>query len=280
MRVKKSYAFCVILFFFLVSVSGMKLEAQLISSKVYTLIMAEKCPLEFNITYSDDWKKPKNLTSAGEYEGAELKDESWTFPLMLASKITAFKEEMNFYTSPDPGRTAEDLSMAQQVLAGYGITIGGNFDEHWKTSADEEENNRYEVEKSKLIESLKDTILQNSLWAFMMPALSYQLKTMSLRNQGVVVTSFEYVRDYFGPSYNLEAARKWYLQDEQTSGFAYQDYAGKIHPARKITAFIERAMFKHQICSLSRVRSVITKTETWLNKILKKKYNESKAYWS
>jgi hypothetical protein len=91
---------------------------------------------------------------------------------------------------------------------------------------------------------------------------------MEIKYQGVVISTFEYVRDYFGITYDIEKAREWYLKDTTTGQFAYQDYLGREHAARKVTALIERCIFKHAIFSISEVKSWIKKTETWLQETI------------
>ena len=253
-----------------------RLSAEPIDSTVWALLKSKKCPLKFNVMYSSESMQPKNQGKSEGYKSAAINSESWTFPLIVASKITAFKEELNIYSDWYPGKTAKDLASAQSIFAGYGCSFGGNYDEHWKYDG----NPQFDAEKAKLFAKLKSADVKNKLWDFMEPALKHQVTTMDIKNQGVIVNTFEYVRDYFGSSYDVDKAKEWYLKDTKTGEFARKDYLGKEHPARKITALIERCMFKHNIITLDEIRSWIEKIGKWLQKILGGNYLASKNYWS
>jgi hypothetical protein len=199
--------------------------------------------------------------------------------LVAATKITAFKEELTLYSDWYKGKTKSDLESAQRIFAAYGASFGGNYDEHWNSCINDEEAEKFDAAKMKLISSLKDPAIKNKLWDFVEPALRHQLRVMEIKYQGVVISTFEYVRDYFGITYDIEKAREWYLKDTTTGQFAYQDYLGREHAARKVTALIERCIFKHAIFSISEVKSWIKKTETWLQETTGDNYSASKKYW-
>ena len=112
----------------------------------------------------------------------------------------------------------------------------------------------------------------------MEPALKYQVKSMPLKFQGIVVISYEYVSGYF-KNYDIKKARNWYDQDTITNEFAYKDYLGNTNPSRKITALIERLMFKWNMIEYKNVMSWINIIGDWLKKTLGPDYNLSINYW-
>lgn len=235
---------------------------------VWSLLKDKKSPIELNLYYPDNMEKAPYIKN-----NSAIEDTAWTFPLIVAAKLTAIKQEMQIYSEYYQGKSKIDFAKAQSVFSGYVFCNGGNF-VSWIDNSP-----MYEVQKTKVISKLKNKKLKNEIWQFVQPALRHQVSTMDLKYQGILVSTFEYVSNYFGTTYDLKKAENWYKQDDTNQAFACNDYMGNEHPARKVTAFIERLVFKHQIMSLEEIRKWIEIIGDWLKQILGSEYNVSKQYW-
>jgi hypothetical protein len=245
--------------------SGVKAEP--IDSLIWSLLKNKKPPIEFTYFIPGKWQNPSLECGIGNV------GPNWTFPLVAGMKLTAFKEELFIYCNKDNelGK-AKDLNWCLNIFAGYGMGFSGNWTEHF---------NPWYADSSiypKVIEQLKKPYIRKAVWNFMEPALKYQVKSMPLKFQGIVVISYEYVSGYF-KNYDIKKARNWYDQDTITNEFAYKDYRGNTNPSRKITALIERLMFKWNMIEYKNVMSWINIIGDWLKKTLGPDYNLSINYW-
>lgn len=264
---KKFYINILFLTIFLFPVFTTKAEP--IDSTVWSLLKNRKSPIVLSYNNGEGWDTPNEecgLGDVGKY---------WTFPLIVGMKLTAFKEELSLYCKTDTLPSEVSLDWHLRLFSAYSITNGGNWDEHWLPYRNKETG--YDI-KLKALNQFKKKKIRKSVWKFIEPALAHQIKNLKLRFKGIVVLAMEYVRNYF-IDYDQDAAIVWYYMDEETSKFAHQDYHGETHPARKITAFIERLMFKWQICNLKDVRYWSNYLQKWLKKTLGNDYQKSLNYW-
>jgi hypothetical protein len=269
---KKIRTLCLLFAITVVSINAIMAEP--IDSTVWVLLKGRTSPI--NISYLADtarhWRTPSYECGVGDVGNR------WTFPLICGMKLTAFKEEMSSYDNWTAGKdTKESLEILEDVFAGYGCALGGNYDEHWQPYQDETA--AYSAKKS-IIKKLSDPAIREGIWLFIEPVLRHQIKSMNTRYRGVVVNTLEDVCSYFGTGYDVQKAKAWYLKDKSNHRFAYQDYRGvEYHPSRKITAMIERLMFKWEVCDIGKVQDWLQKLSKWLHTLLGGEYAAAKAYW-
>jgi hypothetical protein len=246
---------------------GNSLRSEPIDSTVWSLLKNKKSPIEFLCSNSDQyWENPSKECGIGDVGN------NWTFPLCVGMKLTAFKGELLIYCKNIQPANPEDINRGLSLFAGYSASFGGNWDEHWQSTIADS------MVMTQIMDQLKKSSVRRAVWDFIQPALKYQIKSMELKYQGIVVISFEYVSSYF-KNYNVKKASEWYDQDKISKEFASKDYRGNSHPSRKITALIERLMFKWQIVDYKTVTAWIDIIGNWLKKTLGNNYAKSKIFW-
>ena len=261
---KKIQKFSLIAIFALNTFCPVKSEP--IDSMVWALIKSKKPPIEISYRLNDNWQNPTMECGIGDVGN------NWTLPLCVAMKLTAFKEELLIYCNDIESGNPEHLESGLRLFAAYGVGFSGNWDEHWSSEYIDS------LIFPAVMKQLKKPEIRMAVWNFVEPALKHQLKSMQMKFKGVVVISFEYVAEYF-KNYDPEKAKEWYEKDISTNEFAYRDYRGNTNPSRKITALIERLMFKWKIMEYRNVISWIDFVGNWLRKTLGRDYNKSKQYW-
>lgn len=199
----------------------------------------------------------KSFYNEVEESGIENPPAKWNIALMVGMKLTAFKKEVSIY---DTGKTCtQDLKNSMRILSAYGLNLGGNWDEHWRPK-----NNN---DKKRIITPIKYEFVQNLYWHSTKNAIKMILRNMTDRKQSIYYWTFWYVKDYFTNGYDLEKAKEFYESDAKHHKFAYADYTGKYHPARKVTAFVERLMFKHKVIELKEVKSWLQRINDFLKDV-------------
>jgi hypothetical protein len=242
------------------------LKSEPIDSTVWALIKGKKSPISLSYLFENYCDNPSLECGVGNV------GDKWTFPLIAGMKLTAFKNELPIYCNSIDSSKTGDLKQGLNIFAGYGVCFNGNWDEHWSSEYVDS------IIFPGVMAQLKKPEIRKALWAFLEPALRHQVKTMEFKFKGIVVISYEYVADYF-KNYDLAKAREWYNKDVETEEFAYKDYLGNKHPSRKITAMIERLMFKWKVADYNSVKQWLGIIGNWLKKILGSDYAKSKAYW-
>ncbi|WP_396142727.1 hypothetical protein [Flavobacterium sp.] len=167
----------------------------------------------------------------------------------------------------------EDLDVVSKnflihIFAGYGILNGGNYSEAIFDN-DSNRNKEFTATISAIIENKSH---RDSLWNWIKHPLKKIIRKMPSRYKSIIAETFEYITTYFGNDYDISRANKWFLEDNVTMKFSSTDYKNQQHPARKLTAFAERLMFKHKIISLSEIREEINR----INIFLKSNHIENK----
>jgi hypothetical protein len=241
------------------------LKSERIDSTVWTLIKNKKSPIEIAYSLPYEWQDPSTC-------GVGDVGKNWTFPLIVGMKLTAIKEALPLYFENAEPANPEDLNRALNLYAASGICFSSSWDGAW--------NPRYSDSTvyPKVMAQLKKPAVRQAIWSFIEPALSYQVKSMPLKFQGIVVITYENVAGYF-KNYNVQKAKDWYKQDAETYAFSRKDYLGNTNPSRKISAMIERLMFKWKIIDYNGVVSWSAIIGNWLKKTLGPNYAKSKALW-
>lgn len=237
-----------------------------IDSTVWTLLKNKKTPISLSYNLPDDWQNPSLECGLGNV------GTNWTFPLIAGMKLTAFKEELYTYCNNIEPSHDGDMDWGLRLFAAYGAGFRGNWDEHWCPGSDNH------VVYIQIMKQLKNSGVRKALWTFLEPALKHQIKTMQLKFQGILILSYEYVADYF-QNYDINKAMEWYDKDSDTHEFAYIDYKGNSHPSRKITALVERLMFKWGVIDYKTISYWSAFIGNWLKKTLGQNYSKAKAYW-
>lgn len=193
--------------------------------------------------------------------------------LLNYDKAKSIKYKGNYKMISFNQKMKEDLDVVSKnflihIFAGYGILNGGNYNE----AIFDNETNRNKEFSAKLLELIESKNNRNSIWNWIESPLKKIIKKMPRRYKSIVAETFQYITTYFGENYDINRASKWYQEDQVTMKFSMTDYNNIQHPARKLTAFAERLMFKHKIISLSEIREEINR----INIFLKSNHIENK----